>query len=150
MDKIVELKKLLWILDSKHNASIPQTQENINFIADEIVKLFRQPAVISSLPFECQKMLVGRLSSQLNKQLEDYIIDGLKRKGFEFENRMELENFIKSNCRCEDRTDIKQRTYFVNDIPFFLHCYEIEMDLNPITTDREVKMYANYGRYAYL
>ena len=94
--------------------------------------------------------VIGRLSSQLNKQLEDYMIEGLKRKGFEFENRIELENFIKSNCRCEDRTDIKQRTYFVNDIPFFLHCYEIEMDLNPIQTDREFKMSANYGRYAYL
>jgi len=94
--------------------------------------------------------VIGRLSSQLNKQLEDYMIEGLKRKGFEFENRIELENFIKSNCRCEDRTDIKQRTYFANDIPFFLHCYEIEIDLNPITTDRGVKMSANYGRYAYL
>ena len=94
--------------------------------------------------------VIGRLSSQLNKQLEDYMIEGLKRKGFEFENRMELENFIKSNCRCEDRTDIKQRTYFANDIPFFLHCYEIEMDLNPITIDRELKMSANYGQYAYI
>jgi hypothetical protein len=94
--------------------------------------------------------VIGRLSSQLNKQLEDLWIEGLKRKGFEFENRIELENFIKSNCRCEDRTDIKQRTYFVNDIPFFLHCYEIDMDLNPIQTDREFKMSANYGLYAYL
>ena len=94
--------------------------------------------------------VIGRLSSQLNKKLEDLWIEGLKRKGFEFKKRIELENFIKSNCRCEDRTDIKQRTYFVNDIPFFLHCYEIEMDLNPIQTDRELKMSANYGRYAYL
>ena len=94
--------------------------------------------------------VIGRLSSQLNNKLEDLWIEGLKRKGFEFKNRMELENFIKSNCRCEDRTDIKQRTYFVNDIPFFLHCYEIEMDLKPIKTDKEFKMSANYGRYAYL
>lgn len=94
--------------------------------------------------------VMGKLSSQLNKQLEDYIIEGLKRKGFEFENRMELENFIKSDCRCEDRTDIKQRMYFVNDIPFFLHCYEIDMDLNPVQADREFKMSANYGYYAYL
>lgn len=49
MDNIEELKKLLWILDSKHNVSIPQTKENIDFIADEIVKLFCQPAVISSV-----------------------------------------------------------------------------------------------------
>lgn len=55
--------------------------------------------------------VIGRFSSKLNKQLEDYMIEVLKRKGFEFDNRIELENFIKSNCRCEDRTDIKQRTY---------------------------------------
>jgi len=40
--------------------------------------------------------VIGRLSSELNKKLEDYIIEGLKRKGFEFET------FIKNNCRCED------------------------------------------------
>lgn len=50
--------------------------------------------------------VIGRFSSKLNKQLEDYMIEVLKRKGFEFDNRIELENFIKSNCRCEDRTDI--------------------------------------------
>jgi len=94
--------------------------------------------------------IMGQLSSQLNKQLEDHLIEGLKRKGFEFQNRIELENFIKVNCRSEDKTDIKQRTYFVNDMPFFLHYYEIEMDLCPITTDREIKMSANCGHYAYL
>ena len=46
--------------------------------------------------------VIGRLSSELNKKLEDYIIEGLKRKGFEFKNRLELETFIKNNCRCED------------------------------------------------
>ena len=94
--------------------------------------------------------VIGSISSQLNKKLEDYMIEGLKRKGFDFENRFELEKFIKSNCRCEDRTDIKQRTYFVNGIPFFLHCYEIEMVSNPFANDREFKMSANYGSYAYL
>ena len=95
--------------------------------------------------------IIGRLSSELNQQLENYMIEGLKRKGFEFENRMELENFIKSNCRCEDITHLKQRTYFVNEIPLFLHCYEIKMDLYPITNDiGEVKMSANYGYFAYL
>ena len=44
-DKIKELKQLLWILDSKHSVSIPQTQENINYIADEILKLFAIPDV---------------------------------------------------------------------------------------------------------
>jgi hypothetical protein len=94
--------------------------------------------------------VIGRIYSETNQQLENYMIEGLKRKGFEFKNRMELENFIKSNCRCEDRKDIKQKTYFVNDIPFFLHYYEIKMDLNITINDKgEVKMSANYGSFAY-
>jgi len=94
---------------------------------------------------------INTLSTQVIKKFEDLWIEGLKRKGFEFENRMELENFIKHNCRCEDRTDIKQRTYFANDIPFFLHCYEIEMNPYPIMNDMvEFKMSANYGYFTYL
>jgi len=92
--------------------------------------------------------IIGRLSSELNKKLEDYIIEGLKRKGFEFENRLELETFIKNNCRCEDTPHKKERVYFANDTPFFLHKYEIEMT-NPITLDGDVKMCSNYGSYAY-
>ena len=46
-EQIKELKQLLWILDSKHNVSVPQTQENINYITGEIVKLFSIP---KSLP----------------------------------------------------------------------------------------------------
>jgi len=49
-EQIKELKQLLWILDSKHNVSVPQTQENINYITGEIVKLFSIPVVIKSLP----------------------------------------------------------------------------------------------------
>ena len=94
--------------------------------------------------FETQK-----LSSELNKKLEDYIIEGLKRKGFEFENRLELETFIKNNCRCEDTPHKKERVYFANDTPFFLHKYEIKIT-NPITLDWDVKMCTNYGSYAYL
>ncbi len=94
--------------------------------------------------------LSNKLLSQLDKKLEDFIIEGLKRKGFEFREKIELIQFIKSNCKCEDRIDIKQRTYFVNDIPFFLHCYEIKNEFNPITIDREIKMSVNYGSYTYL
>lgn len=92
--------------------------------------------------------VTGRLYFQLNKQLDDLLIEGLRRKGFEFKDRMELVAFIKSNCRCEDRTGIKQRTYFVKDIPFFLHYYETDLTSN--TTDKEVKILASFGRYDFL
>ncbi len=95
--------------------------------------------------------IISSLSSTLNQQLENYIIEGLKRKGFEFQNKSELENFIKSNCKCEDRTDLNQRTYFVNDTRFLLHCYEVKIDLNLIPNYKgEVKMSVNYGSFAYL
>jgi hypothetical protein len=46
-EQIKELKTLLWILDSKHSVSVPQTQENINYISYEIVKLFSIPVVVN-------------------------------------------------------------------------------------------------------
>jgi hypothetical protein len=78
MDKIEELKKLLWILDSKHNVSIPQTKENIDYIAQEIVKLFCQPAVISSVceckvcgkPFDDKLSLYEHYDEEHNKQTD--------------------------------------------------------------------------------
>lgn len=85
----------------------------------------------------------------LIKKTEDLFVEGLKLKGFEFENRFELETFIKEHCRCEDNMDLKQRIYFVNDIPFFLHCYEVIYE--PITEiNNGMRMSANYGYYSFL
>jgi hypothetical protein len=96
-----------------------------------------------------EKELNLMIINSLNNKLDDLFVEGLKRKGFEFSNKTELMEFIKSNCRCEDNIVLQQRTYFVNDIPFFLHCYEVIFE--PITEDNNgIKMNANYGRYAYL
>jgi hypothetical protein len=94
--------------------------------------------------------LINDICNNLNNQLQDYIVVGLKRKGFEFKNKLELEQFVKDRCRCEDSIDLKERVYFVDDIPFFLHNYKIKIDLNPITENRCTKMSANYGCFAYL
>lgn len=94
--------------------------------------------------------VIGRLSNDLNKQIEDYVIEGLKRRGFVFSNRFELEEFVKQRCRCEDNTDIKERVYYVDNTPFFLHNYKIEPSQMPLITDREYKINANLGTYAYL
>lgn len=96
-----------------------------------------------------QAAVTSRLVSDLQKKLEDFIIEGLKRKGFEFDNKSDLENFIMSRCRAEDNIQEKQKTYFVDDIPFFLHNYEIQMS-NVIEQDRDYVLRANYGSYAYL
>ena len=94
--------------------------------------------------------IIKKLEQEIARKLNEMLIEGLKRKGFEFDNNDSLENFLKLNCRAEHRTDIKENTYFVNNIPFLLHCYEIKVDAAPIEIDREIKMSDNYGRYAFL
>jgi hypothetical protein len=83
-------------------------------------------------------------------QVDEYMIEGLKRKGFEFKTKRYLVNFLKSNCKTEDRHDIKQRTYFVNDIPFLLHRYHDEKYYAPIETDSGFEITAPCGSFSYL
>lgn len=97
----------------------------------------------------CLASVTSRLVSDLQRKLEDFIIEGLKKKGFEFDNKLDLENFIMSRCRSEDNINEKQKTYFVDNIPFFLHNYEVEMS-NAMQEGKDYVLRANYGYYAYL
>jgi len=94
--------------------------------------------------------VIGKLSNDLNKKTEDYVIEGLKRKGFEFNHKLELEEFVKERCRCDDNIDLKEKIYYVDNIPFFLHNYKIEPLKMPSITDKEYKITSNLGTYAYL
>jgi len=87
--------------------------------------------------------------SKLNNKLEKYLIEALNKKGFEFKSKIELEKFVTDNCRCEDNLKIKQRIYFVNNIPFFLHNYEMIYEQKN-NFDEGFKMSANYGTFAFL
>ena len=94
--------------------------------------------------------VISDLSDDLNSKLETSFILGLKCKGFKFSNELELENFLKQRCRCEDNVNLKQRIYFVDDKPFFLHDYNIDMDLTPMIEDGKTTLRASYGSFAYL
>lgn len=94
--------------------------------------------------------VIGEISNDLNNKLENSIIEGLKRKGFEFKHKFELEKFIKEHCRCEDNVELKERIYFVHNIPFFLHNYESEINLNLLTKDDCKTISAIYGSFTYL
>jgi len=90
-----------------------------------------------------------KICEELANKFERLIIEGLKLKGYEFENKIDLENFVKEHCRCEDYADVKQRTYFVKGVPFFFHDYNIVYE--PITENSNgVSMSANYGLYRFL
>jgi len=94
--------------------------------------------------------VIGRLHNDLNRQLEDSVIEGLKHKGFEFKHPLELETFVKERCRCEDNIDLKERVYYVDDIPFFLHNYKSEIITDPKITGDPYKVVGKLGTFAYL
>ena len=96
-----------------------------------------------------QEQITEEINEKLSNEFDKILIEGLRLKGFEFDNENDLHNFIKNNCRCEDYLAKQQRVYFVNDIPFLLHNYEIIIE--PITQENNgIKMSANYGTYKYL
>ena len=70
------------------------------------------------------------------------LIEGLKKKGYEFDDRIELESFIRDKCKCEDRSDTRQKTYFVGDVPFLLFDYNIDWSHSENTTTATHKGYA--------
>lgn len=89
------------------------------------------------------------LMEKLNKQVEDVFIEGLKRKGFEFENRLDLETFLKQYVRCEDNESLKERIYFVKNRPFLLYYYKVNVE-TPKVQDYSASVAVSGGHYAYL
>lgn len=96
------------------------------------------------------EIITENMYADITKQMDNVCIEGLKRKGFEFKNIIELKSFMKSNCKYEDRVHVKQRIYFVNDIPFLIHYYEFVQKVDFSTTKRSVSLSTNCGSYAYL
>lgn len=96
-------------------------------------------------------ILAESIYGNLNTQLDEKIIEGLKRKGFEFKNGFELAEFIKANCRCEDNVELNEKIYFVNDIPFFYWNYKMNFETPIITqNERGTMISATYGKFAFL
>ena len=96
--------------------------------------------------YDLSKHVVDSIHDDFKNQFGDYVIEGLKRKGFEFKHPLDLEAFVKERCRCEDNIDIKERVYFVDDIPFFLYNYKWEI----ITEIHPNKFIGEFGTFAYL
>ena len=100
--------------------------------------------------YTSQAYLIDKLCKDLNRQVESVAIEGLKRKGFEFENRFELEQFVKNNCTCEHFIDSNEKVYYVNDIPFLLHKYEFKISSPFNVNDRTTKIVGSLGHYKFL
>lgn len=87
-----------------------------------------------------------------HNKFDDYIIKGLKRKGFVFYHLAELEQFAKKRIRVEDNTIDKERIFYVDDMPFFLHKYETQMmDIDTIVDiNGNISISANLGSFSFL
>jgi hypothetical protein len=103
--------------------------------------------------FNYDQSLIGEvvcsLQNNLLNKLESIIVEGLKRKGYEFSSTDEFEAFVKEFCRCEDNLDKKERTYFVNNTPFLLLKHETTLDFRPRVTSEAVTIGASTS-FAYL
>lgn len=91
------------------------------------------------------ELITKDLCIGLTIKFDEIIIEGLKRKGFVFEDKDQVVEFVKNNCRCEDYAHIKERIYFVNDEAFLLHIYRSEIEMNT-----NCNLTATYGSYSYL
>ena len=94
------------------------------------------------------KEIINTITENLSKKIEEHFIEGLKRKGFEFENKFELMEFVKNRCSCKHYNH--EKTYYVDNIPFLLHHYKIEPLQPPFIMDRELKINVDFGYCAYL
>lgn len=92
---------------------------------------------------------VRDIQNNLMEKLENLVIEGLKRKGFVFENKHDLVKFTKTNCRYEDNTEKKQKTYFVFDTPFVMCSYDIVIDARPKVTSNNYTIGAS-SSYTFL
>lgn len=92
---------------------------------------------------------VDMISMGLQSKLEDIFIEGLKLKGFEFNGKFELENFVKLRVTKTVNSDKKECIYLIDGIPFLSHNYEIKYE--PIIEYKGVfTMSANWGSYSFL
>ena len=92
--------------------------------------------------------IISVANDNLITQMNNITIEGLKRKGFEFENNYELTEFLKARCRVTEFEN--ERTYYVDDKPFLLHRQDLNINMNNIVDAQDYKLTATYGGYAYL
>ncbi len=92
---------------------------------------------------DIQETMLQNAISIFDKKIEEKFIEGLKNKGYEFKNRFELENFVKSNCRCTiDFT--QKRVYYVNNVPFL----ELHLDFKNNIFNNNINF--DFGSFKFL
>ena len=96
-----------------------------------------------------EELTTKKLSNVLADKFDDILIEGLKRKGFEFNHKIHLEYFIQERCECVDDVKRKTKIYYVDNNPFLAHNYSVEF-IQDFNTNEGFKVSASLGSFTYL
>ena len=83
-------------------------------------------------------------------KVDEIIEEGLKLKGFQFNNRFELTEFIKANCVLEHNLKTRHNIYYVNGIPFLSQSHIGNEMLNIKYAKSGIGIWDIMGEFKYL
>ena len=90
-----------------------------------------------------------RMRDELQKQQEAVFIEGLRRKGYEFEGEAELVAFVKEHCRYAAHELGINRTYYAKGVPF-LQVFTNDKSSAVKVEDMAVSVDMKCGEFRYL
>lgn len=96
------------------------------------------------------KDLINNIPEGFSWEFDKLLVEGLKRKGFVFKDRMDLQEFARSECSTTEDILRKERTFYVRSKPFFMYKYEQNVEIGILKKDGSTTITAIYGYYTYL
>lgn len=90
--------------------------------------------------------LASKLTNDLTSKINYIFTEGLKLKGYEFQSKNELEEFVKKYCRCDFFPSKQHKIFYVKEEPFLLYIMKEEPIIN---LDRNT-IHGSLGMYKYL
>ena len=92
--------------------------------------------------------LFNSVNNDLNDKMNKVIVLGLNKKGYFFNNNVELKDFVVKNCVIEENSFNNTQHYKVNGVPFMMFIKNI----NPIDYSENISSNYTYslGSYKYL
>lgn len=89
--------------------------------------------------------------NELSAKMDELIVEGLARKGYEFNNRLDLEQFIKSHCNIIGCGFHQYRIFYVKNIPFLFHDYGNDLMFPKLFKDSDNTSFEiSMGKYKFL
>lgn len=95
--------------------------------------------------------IVSDITNKLSHQLDDVIIQGLALKGYKFDDKIKLMDFIKENCKVCDEKQNQRKIYLVKNIPFLMNDYSTKEDiLWKFQTNKDITVECVFGKFYFV